>query len=62
MRDFPVSHHLIVVHEFGNYAKGTKITEADEVALVLASPQHTNVVKIAAPEAQPPALDEHDAA
>jgi hypothetical protein len=45
-----VKYHLIVVHEFGRYAKGHMITEADEVAMVLASPQHTSVNKIAAPE------------
>ena len=45
-----MKYHLIVVHEFGRYAKGHMITEADEVAMVLASPQHTNVNKIAAPE------------
>ncbi|MBR0693674.1 hypothetical protein [Bradyrhizobium lablabi] len=48
-------HHLIVVHEFGQYAKGDKIIASDEVAKVLDSPQHTHVVKIAAPD-EPPAL------
>lgn len=58
-----MSHHLIVVHEFGNYTKGQRISEAHEVAKVLESPQHTHVVKIAAPaEVQPPPLEEHDAA
>lgn len=52
-----MNHHLIVVHEFGGYKKGQKITAADEVALVLASPQHPHVVKIVAPEE--PAETEH---
>lgn len=55
MKRLPVRHHLIVVHEFGQYAKGDKIIASDEVAKVLDSPQHTHVVKIAAPD-EPPAL------
>jgi hypothetical protein len=55
-----MKHHLVVVHEFGNFVKGQKITDQDEVAAVLASHNHTHVVKVAAPaedeEPSPPAL------
>jgi len=47
-------YHLIVVHEFGNYTKGQKITDEAEVAAVLASHNHTGVVKIPAPVTEPP--------
>lgn len=42
-----MSHHLTVIHEFGSYKKGDKIFPADEIEMVLASPQHPNVVRSA---------------
>jgi hypothetical protein len=44
-----VSYHLIVVHQFANYAVGQKIDDADEVAKVLDGHNHGYVVKIPAP-------------
>jgi hypothetical protein len=52
-----VNYHLFVVHEFGPYKKGHKITAPDEVAMVLASPQHPHVVKVAAPVTPEPEQD-----
>lgn len=43
-------HHLIVVHEFGNYTKGQKITDQAEIETILAGHNHTCIVKIAAPQ------------
>lgn len=44
-----MNYHLVVTQDFGAYKKGHKITAADEVAMVLAGPQHPFVNKIAAP-------------
>ncbi|WP_407146244.1 hypothetical protein [Bradyrhizobium sp. ORS 86] len=41
-------YHLTVVNEFGNYTKGQRITDAAEVNAILASHNHTHVVKTAA--------------
>jgi hypothetical protein len=50
-----VNYHLVVTQDFGLYKKGMKIEAADEVAMILASPQHPHVVKIAAPNDPAPA-------
>lgn len=56
-----MKYHLTVVHEFGNYNRGQRITDPDEVASVLAGHNHTHVVKTAAPEDPEPAPPEvHD--
>jgi hypothetical protein len=58
-----VTYYLVVVHDFGPYKKGNMITAADEVAMILASPQHPHVNKIPAPpEETPPASTETPAA
>jgi len=44
-----VNYHLVVIQDFANYKKGQKIEAADEVAMILAGPQHPHVVKIYAP-------------
>lgn len=51
-------YHLVVVHDFGTYTKGQMITAQDEIEMILRSPQHTNVVKIAAPAEAP--AEPHD--
>lgn len=44
-------HHLVAVHDSANYAKGQKITEADEVEMLLREPHHAqHFVKIANPD------------
>lgn len=40
-------YHLVVRHPFGNYAKGTMITDADEIDAILASAGAASVHKIA---------------
>ena len=64
MRNPNVAYHLTIVHPFKQYTKGQRITDADEVALILASPQHTHVVKTTEPDdpapAAPPSFGEHD--
>lgn len=45
-----MKYHLTVVHEFGNYNKGQRITDPAEVDIVLAGHNHTHVVKTAAPD------------
>lgn len=45
-----MDYHLVVIQDFGNYKKGQQIQAADEVAMILAGPQHPHVVKINAPE------------
>lgn len=42
-----MSYHLICVHPFGKYAKGQKVTDAAEVAKLLADRDH-HFVKVAA--------------
>ncbi|SUA82003.1 hypothetical protein [Pandoraea pnomenusa] len=42
--------NLVVLHAFGEYQKGDRITDADKVAAILDSEQATYVVKVAAPE------------
>lgn len=37
--------HLTVINPFGNYARGAHITDADEVAAILAGPNAQNVVQ-----------------
>ncbi len=51
-------YHLTVVHEFGSYSKGQRITDEAEVLAVLASHNHTHVVKTLAPEPAPTAPPE----
>jgi hypothetical protein len=48
-----MSYHLIVVHPFGIYARGDRITDEAEMQRVLASHNHPSVNKIAAPDAPP---------
>lgn len=51
---------LIVVHEFGAYVRGNRITDQDEVARILASNVSPNIVKVPrAPQA--PAASGDDA-
>lgn len=38
---------LVVVHQFGTYKRGDKITDAAEVAKILASANVHSVVKVA---------------
>lgn len=40
-----MSYHLTIVNPFGNYRKGDHITDATEVAKVLAGPNAHSVVK-----------------
>ena len=46
-----MQYHLIVVHDFGNYTRGQRVTDEAEVAAILEGPNHTHIVKIAAPAA-----------
>lgn len=39
-------YHLIVVHPFGDYQRGTKLTDASEIADVLAGDNHRNVHRV----------------
>jgi hypothetical protein len=55
-----VNYHLVVTQDFGRYKKGQMITVADEVAMILASPQHTHVVKINGPKVLTPEEPEAD--
>ena len=41
---------LVVVHPFGSYKKGDKITDASEVEKILASSNAPMVVKIGSPK------------
>jgi hypothetical protein len=41
-------YHLVVKHPFGTYRKGDMITDADEVADVLAGPNKHQVNKVRA--------------
>lgn len=40
--------HLVVIHEFGDYARGTRIEDADEIARILASENAHYCNKVAA--------------
>lgn len=40
--------NLVVLHAFGEYQKGDRITDADKVAAILDSEQAAYVVKVAA--------------
>ncbi len=42
--------NLVVLHAFGEYQKGDRITDVDKVAAVLDSEQTAFVVKVAAAE------------
>lgn len=37
---------LVVTHEFGDYQKGDKITDADEIAAVSAGENHRSVRRV----------------
>lgn len=43
--------HLIVTSPFAGYAKGDRITDADEVEAILASENAGNVVRVPAEQA-----------
>lgn len=51
-----MNFHLVVVHEFGAYKRGDKITSEGEVLRILDSSLAPNVVKIAGAPVEPPAL------
>ncbi|MDE1139972.1 hypothetical protein [Paraburkholderia tropica] len=38
---------LVVIHPFGDYAKGARIDDAEKIAEVMASENHHQVVKVA---------------
>lgn len=42
--------HLVVLHAFGGYQTGDRITDAETVAKILDSEQSAYVVKVAAPD------------
>ncbi|WP_353192112.1 hypothetical protein [Pandoraea pnomenusa] len=42
--------NLVVLHAFGDYQKGDRITDAEKVAAILDSEQAAYVVKVAAPD------------
>lgn len=39
-------HHLVVVHPFGDYARGAQITDVGEIAAVLAGENSRNVHRV----------------
>jgi hypothetical protein len=39
-------HHLVVVHPFGDHARGSTITDPDEIASVLAGENHRHVHRV----------------
>jgi len=43
-----MNHHLVVVRPFGAHQKGDVITDAAEIASILASPNADHVVRIPA--------------
>jgi hypothetical protein len=49
-----MAYHLICVHPFGVYAKGQKITDADEVAKLMTD-RDNHFVRVTAPDDQPAA-------
>lgn len=40
--------HLVVIHDFGDYTRGTRIEDADEIARILASENAQHCNKVAA--------------
>jgi hypothetical protein len=38
--------HLVVVHPFGDYARGDKVTDAAEIAAVMAGESHRSVTRV----------------
>ena len=44
---------LTVVHDFADYVRGQVIKAEEEIKAILESPNHSNVVKVAAPDAPP---------
>jgi hypothetical protein len=53
-----MNFHLIVVQGFGPHAKGDRVTDATEVATILAGENASHVVRIPAPAAPAPATKE----
>ena len=50
-----MSIQLTVIHDFADYVRGQVIKAEEEVKAILESVNHTNVVKVAAPDVQAPA-------
>lgn len=38
--------HLVVIHPFGEYARGDKIIDADTIAAVMAGESHRSVTRV----------------
>jgi hypothetical protein len=45
-----MSIQLTVIHDFADYVRGEVIKAEEEIEAILGSTNHTNVVKVAAPD------------
>jgi hypothetical protein len=49
--------HLVVVHPFGDYERGDKITDAEAIAAVMAGESHRSVTRVIPQSSSFPAFE-----